>query len=132
MEFTIKEAAKKVGLTAHTIRYYDQEGLLPFVKRDKNGNRIFRENDVEWLLFILCLRDTGMSIEEMKHFVQLSIEGDDTVAERKRVLQRHRRSIEEKIEEMKRYLEKIDEKMNCYTALDQCKKTLTETDEIES
>jgi Predicted transcriptional regulators len=121
MEYTIKDAAKESRLTTHTIRYYEQEGLLPSIDRDKNGNRIFKDSDIEWLLFVRCLRETGMSIEEMKYFVKLSMEGEHTLEDRKRILQQHRRSIEDKIEQMKHYLKKIDEKMTCYNDIGKCK-----------
>ncbi|WP_445506205.1 MerR family transcriptional regulator [Niallia sp. 03190] len=60
MKYLIKEVAAKVGLPTHTIRYYEQEGLLPFVKRDENGNRIFDEEDVKWLEFIVWYVNTKL------------------------------------------------------------------------
>ncbi|MEG6584247.1 MerR family transcriptional regulator [Dendrosporobacter sp. 1207_IL3150] len=62
MTYTIKQVSQKLDLTAYTLRYYEREGLLPFVGRDNNGNRIFNDHDIEWLILIRCLRDTGMSV----------------------------------------------------------------------
>ena len=72
MGFTIKQVAEKLDLTAYTLRYYEKEGLLPFVERDSNGNRIFNDHDIEWIMLICCLRATGMSVGEIK---QLRAEG---------------------------------------------------------
>lgn len=59
---------EETGLSIHTLRYYEKEGILPAVKRSENGIRIFEEEDIEWLKFACCLRDTGMTILEMKEF----------------------------------------------------------------
>jgi MerR family transcriptional regulator, aldehyde-responsive regulator len=114
MGCSIKEAAEHVGLTVHTVRYYELAGLLPPLKRDGRKNRIFFDSDIEWLQFIRCLRDTGMSISEMKHFVEISLEGDHTIKDRIRILQEHKRDIETKMEEMNRFLKKIDGKLSWY------------------
>jgi DNA-binding transcriptional MerR regulator len=115
--WTIKDVAKRVGLSAHTIRYYEQEGLLPLLKRDQYGNRIFEESDIEWLELIICLRKTGMPIAEIKRYVDLSMEGDQTIPIRKQILQKHEQMLKKKIEEINRALNKIDHKMKLYDSL---------------
>lgn len=117
MEYSIKEAAQHLGLTPHTLRYYEQEGLLPALKRDQHNNRIYSEGDIEWLRFIRCLRDTDMSIAEMKNFVELSLQGEHTVKERLQILQEHKRHIEEKLVEMTGFLEKINGKVAWYQGM---------------
>lgn len=114
MECSIKEAAEHVGLTVHTVRYYEQEGLLPSLKRDQHQNRVFTESDLDWLQFIRCLRDTGMSIAEMRQFVELSLEGNHTIQDRLRIMQNHKQTIEDKISEMQRFLQKIEGKIAWY------------------
>jgi len=94
--WTIKDVAKRVGLSAHTIRYYEQEGLLPLLKRDQYGNRIFEKSDIEWLELIICLRKTGMPIAEIKRYVDLSMEGDQTIPIRKQILQKHEQMLKKK------------------------------------
>jgi DNA-binding transcriptional MerR regulator len=116
-QWTIKDVAKRVGLSAHTIRYYEQEGLLPSLKRDQHGNRIFEEIDIEWLELIICLRQTGMPISEIRRYVDLSMEGDQTIPERKQILQKHKQMLKKKIEEINRALDKIDHKMKWYDSL---------------
>ena len=64
MEYTIKEAAEIMHLPATTIRYYDKEGLLPYIRRLDSGYRIFSDQDLEMLRIIECLKKTGMPIKE--------------------------------------------------------------------
>ena len=101
MGYTIKQVAEKLDLTAYTLRYYEKEGLLPFVDRNEHGNRVFGDNDVEWVMLICCLRDTGMSIAEIRRYVELCMEGDDTVECRRQIMLDHKRVVEQKIEQMK-------------------------------
>lgn len=117
MEYGIKEAAEQVGLSPHTLRYYEQEGVLPYLKRDEHKNRVFEQSDMDWLHFIRCLRDTGMPVAEMKHFAQLAAEGDHTMRDRLELLQNHKRVIEQKMQEMNRLLGKITGKAAWYEAL---------------
>lgn len=125
MECTIKEAAEQVGLTVHTVRYYEKEGLLPALKRDQHGNRIFEESDIQWLGLITCLRNTGMSIAEMRRIVELSMDGEHTIPQRKKILEEHKRAMEEKMKEIKRTFKRIDEKLAWYDMLEQQKSTCT-------
>lgn len=122
MECTIKEAARQVGLTVHTVRYYEKEGLLPTLKRDLYGNRIFERPDIQWLELITCLRQTGMSIADMRQIVELSMEGDHTIPLRKKILKEHKQAMEEKMKEINRAFKKIDEKLAWYDMLEQRKK----------
>lgn len=115
MEYSIKQAAEKVNLTEYTIRYYDKEGLLPFVERDKLGNRAFTEDDLEWLGLICCLKNTGMPIKQIKEFIRLCLDGDETLEIRKELLIEHRREVLRKISELKLNLEKINYKISHYT-----------------
>ena len=81
-EYTIKEAADMMGVPASTLRYYDQEGLLPFVERRASGYRIFHEKDIDMLRVIDCLKKTGMSIREIRKFSKWLEQGDDSVKQR--------------------------------------------------
>jgi len=117
MAYTIKEAAEQSGLTVHTLRYYEQEGLLPVLKRDERGNRVFDLGDMEWLHFICCLRDTGMPVARVKHFAELAHQGEHTMRERLQILQEHKLNTERKVEEMSGFLEKITHKTAWYESL---------------
>ncbi len=115
MEYTIKQAAEKMNLTAYTLRYYDKEGLLPFVERDSAGNRLFTENDIEWLGLICCLKNTGMPIRQIKKFIQGALEGEHTLQSRVEMLLEHRNSVLKQMEELNKNLHKINHKINYYS-----------------
>lgn len=117
MSYTIQQAAQKVNLTVHTLRYYDKEGLLPFVSRDKSGNRAFSESDLDWLGLICCLKDTGMPIKQIGHFIQSCMEGDGTLDLRRQMLIAHRQSVIRQIEDLNRNLAAINHKVETYNRL---------------
>jgi len=112
--FTIQEVADKFGLSAHTLRYYDKEGLLPFIGRDKSGNRSFTELDLDWVALISCLKNTGMPIKEIKRYSDWSTKGSVTAGERKAMLSAHRDEVLRQIEELKINLALIDKKIGFY------------------
>ena len=114
MGFTIKQVAEKMNLTVYTLRYYEKEGLLPFVHRDNTGNRSFNENDLEWLSVICCLKNTGMPIKQIKQYIDWCLDGDETLEARKQMLIEHRRDVLQQINVLKHNLEKIDYKISHY------------------
>jgi DNA-binding transcriptional MerR regulator len=117
--YTISQVANRTGLTAHTLRFYDKQGLLPFVDRNQAGNRDFKESDFEWLAVITCLKKSGMPVRKIKEYVDWSIEGDATLKQRLEVFETHKNVVLEKIAELETYLEKIDYKIWYYkTAID--------------
>ena len=116
MNYTIKQVAEQFAISAHTLRYYEKEGLLPLVMRDENGNRLFGEADLEWLVLIRCLRDTGMSVGEIKAYVALCQQGNATIFQRREIIAQHKRDVEKKICRMQEYLTRIDRKLQGYDA----------------
>ena len=72
LSIQIKEAAERLGLPAHTIRYYEKEGLLPSLKRDEQGNRVFEPEDLKWIALMTCFRSTGMPVAALKQIVELA------------------------------------------------------------
>ena len=82
MAYTVGEMARRLGVPASTIRYYDKEGLLPFVGRSSGGIRVFTEKDFEWLRIIECLKKTGMSLKDIREYIELAMQGDETIARR--------------------------------------------------
>lgn len=116
MGYTVKQASAKTNLAAHVLRYYEKEGLLPRVRRSKSGIRHYSEDDLEWLGLICCLKNTGMSIKQIKEFVDLSIVGDSTLKERCEMLQEHKRNVEAKIKDMHEHLDKVSHKIAYFTA----------------
>lgn len=114
MTYSVQEVAEKTGLTAYTVRYYHDHGLLPFVKRDKNNNRVFDDVDLEWIHLITCLRHTGMSLKNIKHYFDLVIEGESTVPERYQIMLDQRKQTLNEIDELKTHLETINVKVAHY------------------
>ena len=113
--YTIQEVSKKTGLTAHTLRYYEKEGLLSGVERTQGGFRQYTDEDLERLGLICCLKNTGMSLQEITRFVTLTHEGDQTLKERVELLREHRESVIARMAEMQRYLDKVTWKLNFFT-----------------
>jgi len=114
--YTIKQVSEKTKLKAHVLRYYEREGLLPFVHRSENGIRRYTEEDLEWLGLICCLKNTGMSIKQIRTFVELSVQGDETLRQRCEILKEHKKNVEKQIAEMQEHLRKVDHKIEYFTA----------------
>ena len=114
MEYTISQAAEKFGITAHTLRFYDKEGLLPFVDRGAGGRRIFKDGDLGWLRIIGCLKDTGMPIREIRDYLDLCMMGDKTLQRRLEIMREHKVKMQMKLAEIKKYMKVIDFKLDYY------------------
>jgi DNA-binding transcriptional MerR regulator len=112
--YSPKEVIRQTGLSIHTLRYYENLGLIDPVSRADNGHRRYREADILRIEFLKRLRATGMPISEMQHYVELYREGDTTLLERLEILAEHRKKIEEKIDELKETLIFIDSKITRY------------------
>ena len=113
--YSIQDVSKKTGLTAHTLRYYEKEGLISGVGRSQGGFRQYTDEDLERLGLICCLKNTGMSIQEIARFVKLTHEGEHTLEERVELLRAHREQVLERIAEMQKHLEKVTWKLNFFT-----------------
>lgn len=110
MFYTVGEMAKKIGVASSTLRYYDKEGILPFIERSAGGKRIFKDSDMEWLSIIECLKKTGMPIKEIKKFVDWCIEGDSTIDKRLALIDKQRDEVLNQMEQLKSTLETLDYK----------------------
>ena len=113
--YTIQDVSKKTGLTAHTLRYYEKEGLITGVERSQGGIRQYTDEDLERLGLIRCLKNTGMSIQEIARFVQLTHEGGHTLEERVELLREHRERVLERMAEMQEHLDKVTWKLNFFS-----------------
>ena len=114
MGYSIAEVAEKTHLTAHTLRYYEKEGLLPFIDRSDSGNRDFKDKDLEWLELICCLKNTGMPIKQIKEYIGLCLKGDGTLDIRREIFIHHREEVINQIAELHKNLDKINCKINYY------------------
>lgn len=119
MAYTISEVAQKLNLTVYTLRYYDKEGLIPFVERTPSGTRLFKESDIEALNVIECLKSTGMPIKEIKNFIDWCSEGDSTLQQRYNLFLERKAAVKAQLEELNKTMALINYKCNYYmTALD--------------
>lgn len=108
MLHTVGEMAKLLGVPASTLRYYDQEGLLPFVERSSGGMRMFHDSDYEWLQIIECLKKTGMPLKDIREFVRMAMQGDETIDARLEMILRQREAVRRKLEDLQQTLETLD------------------------
>jgi DNA-binding transcriptional MerR regulator len=130
--YSISEVAKKLNLTVYTLRYYDKEGLMPFVERTASGTRLFKESDIDALKIIECLKATGMPIKEIKNFIDWCAEGDSTLQQRYDMFMERKASVEAQMEELKKTMELIEHKCSYYkTALDARTEDIHKNNRIE-
>jgi len=114
---TIAEAAERTGLTPHTLRYYERDGLmLRAVRRTSSGHRVYTDLDLTWVTMLTRLRATGMSIREVKAYAALCRQGDGNEAERLALLQTHRARVLAQLAEVHEHLEAIDVKIGMYAS----------------
>lgn len=112
--YTMKETCEKTGLSYETLKFYCNQGLVPNVKRDEHNHRIFDDQDVAWVNSLNCLRNCGMSISEMKIYIQLCLAGESSIPERKVILAEKRERLLEEIEKIQESIAYIDWKQSFY------------------
>lgn len=113
--YSIQNVSAKTGLSPHTLRYYEKEGLLSPVNRTPGGFRQYTDEDLEALGLICCLKNTGMSLQEITRFVRLTRQGDETLRERVELLREHRESVIRRMNEMQEYLDKVTWKLDFFS-----------------
>lgn len=110
MVYTVGEMANLLGISASTLRYYDKEGLLPFVERSSGGIRMFHESDFEWLQVIGCMKKAGMSIKDIRRYIELALKGDDTIELRLATFIKQREALKKQLHELEHTLETVEYK----------------------
>lgn len=114
MGYSMKQASQMTGVSPSALRYYEKENMLPFIQRNGNGIRVYSDVNIEWIYFIRALRETDMPIREIKKYVELYMEGDETKDERRQLLQQHEENVEKKIRSQSEYLKRIKDKLASY------------------
>ena len=114
MSYSIQQVSQMTNIPATTLRYYDKEGLLPFLKHNDAGYREFTEADLSGLQIVQCLKATGMSIAEIKQFFVWVAQGDASLEQRYQMFVNRRAAVEKQIEELKKSLEVIAFKCRYY------------------
>ena len=112
--FTMKEVCKQVNMPYETLKFYCNKGLVPNVKRDNNNYRIFDENDVAWIKSLICLKNCGMSIQEMKEYLDFCLDGPSTIPQRKIILDKKREELLGKVSVLQKSIDYIDWKQGFY------------------
>jgi len=110
LPYTIKQISQKTGLPASTLRYYDSQGLLPELKRDNNNIRVFTDNDISSIKLINCLKRSGLSIRDIKNFLDMLREGDGTLNERLAIFHNRRDILREELKNLQEVLNVIEYK----------------------
>lgn len=111
---TMKEVCDQIGMSYETLKFYCKEGLVPNVKRDKNNYRDFNEKNIAWLKGLQCLRKCGMSIKDMKVYMDYCLEGQATIPERKEMLNKSKKLLLKRVEEIYDSIHFIDDKQSFY------------------
>jgi DNA-binding transcriptional MerR regulator len=112
--YTIQEVEAEMGVSVHTLRYYEKIGLLHPIQRRENGRRAYSEEDLGWIYWLKLLRESGMSIQRMKRYVEITRAGDHTLEERCAILQEHRDHLHVTIQRLQGYLERLNQKVEFY------------------
>jgi DNA-binding transcriptional MerR regulator len=112
--YTVKEVAKLLDMTEHTVRFYTDKGLVPNLQRDKNNNRLFDEESLNWLTGVKYLKQCGMSVEDIKKYVNLCLEGGSTIQERYEIILKQKAIAQAQLEEAKQTVKYMEEKANHY------------------
>ena len=113
--YTIDQAAERMGITKHTLRYYERAGLLAPVDKAASGHRRYTDDDLGWVRTLQLLRGTGMPIREIRDFVELTRAGDHTVVDRVAVLIRYREELRERMAADVERMAFLDHKITVYT-----------------
>ena len=114
MLYTMMQVCKKADMTYHTLKFYCNQGLVPNVKRDHNNRRVFDERDLKWIQDLVCLKKCGMSIQEMKAYLDLCLQGPATIPQRKEMLTQKQEALRRTIQELEASAAYIDWKQNFY------------------
>jgi len=113
-KLTIQEVSEATGLSAHTLRYYERIGLIHPIEREENTRRLYTEEDLGWIDFLLKLRATGMSIKDMQKYAELQRQGDVTLPDRVQMLKSLQSKVEARMNELDEHLKLICYKIEIY------------------
>lgn len=112
--YTMMQVCRELNMTYQTLKFYCNEGLVPNVKRDNNNRRVFDEKDVKWIKDLTCLKKCGMSIQEMKEYLALCLQGKSSIISRKEMLRKKQDALRTTIKELEDSVAYIDWKQNFY------------------
>lgn len=111
---TIKEVSKMYNLSPDTLRFYEKKGLIGPIKKTSGGIRDYEEDDLKRIEFIKCMRSAEIPVIVLKEYVDLFSAGDETIKERRKLLEEQKRILEDKIAKMQEAYEKLNKKIDMY------------------
>lgn len=117
MLYTMKLACEKTGLSYETLKFYCNQGLIPDVKRDEQNRRVFTDDNIAWINSLTCLKNCGMGIQEMKEYLQLCLQGNETIPERKVILDAKKAELQNELKRVQDSIAYIDWKQGFYDDL---------------
>lgn len=112
--YMMKDVCRETGIAYETLKFYCNEGLIPNVKRNDNNYRVFDARDIAWIKSLTCLKNCGMSIQQMKEYIGLCLQGQASIPERKGILARKREELLMRISELQACINYIDNKQAFY------------------
>lgn len=112
--YSMKETCQKTGMTYENLKYYCNQGLIPHVKRDKHNHRIFDDHDIGWINSLVCLKKCGMTIHEMKQYLDLCLQGEKSIPQRQVILEHKKEQLLQQMQNIQESLDYIDWKQNFY------------------
>lgn len=116
-KYTVKEVAQIMKISAHTVRYYDNEGLIPFVSRTQSNARMFSEYDLSWIRTVHCLRATNLSINDIKKYIDLCLKGNKTIPQRAKIIFNQEKNLKEHLKQLQEQMKILQIKKKYYTDL---------------
>ena len=111
---TIAEVSEKYQISADTLRYYEKEGLIPYISRSEGGVRNYTEEDCARIGFVKCMRSAGLSIEVLKQYFELFVKGKRTLKARRDLLATEREKLKDRMTELQDTLKRLDYKISVY------------------
>ncbi len=115
--YTIKEVAKKMDISEHTLRFWAKSGFFPFIKRNENNIRLFSDNDLDWVRIVKCLRAVRTENKAIKRYIDLCIKGDSTIPERYGIIQATKLKAEQQMLELQQQMDLLNYKEKYYQNL---------------
>ena len=116
-KYTVKDVAKIMNISAYTIRYYDNEGLIPFVSRTQSNVRMFSDYDLSWFKTVHCLRATDLSINDIKNYINLCLKGNKTIPQRAKIIFNQEKKLKERLKELQEQMKVLQRKKKYYNDL---------------
>ncbi len=113
-QFNIKEVSTLTGLSKDTLRFYEKQCLIKNISRNEHGYRIYSDFDIEWINFLIKVKNTGMPLKDLQLYAILMEKGNSTILEREKMLIQHRKNVEIQIANLEITLNRIDEKLDRY------------------